>query len=38
MKPTRYSLGAALAFAVATGAALWSIQVEAQSISFTVYP
>ena len=38
MKPRRYSLGAALAFAVATGAALFSMQVEAQSTSFTVYP
>jgi DNA-binding beta-propeller fold protein YncE len=38
MKPTRYNLGAALAFAVATGATLWSMQVEAQSISFSVDP
>ena len=31
-------LGATLAFAVATGAGLWSVQIQAQSVSFAVDP
>jgi hypothetical protein len=31
-------LGATLAFAVVTGAGLWSVQSQAQSVSFAVYP
>ncbi len=31
-------LGATLAFAVVTGAGVWSTQIQAQSVSFTVYP
>jgi hypothetical protein len=38
MKSKCSVLGATLAFAVVAGASLWSAQIQAQSVSFTVYP
>lgn len=38
MKPKGSVLGAMLAFAVVTGAAFWSVQIQAQSVSLAVDP